>query len=112
MRHQTRGLGIARASTTTFVLALLCLSIRAAAGQEPAYRAPRLAGTSVPDLSGLWQALNTANWDIQAHGVQESPFPHLLGVYLAQPAGEGVVEGNEIPYRPEALAKKKANVER
>jgi hypothetical protein len=94
------------------VVVLAFLHGRPTAGQQQAYRAPRLAGTSSPDLSGLWQAMNTANWDIQAHGVRESPFPQLLGVYLAQPAGEGVVEGNEIPYRPEALAKKKANFER
>jgi len=51
-----------------------------------------------PDLQGIWQALNTAAWDIQDHSAQ-------LGV----PAGQGVVEGNEIPYRPEALKKKQEN---
>jgi hypothetical protein len=30
-------------------------------------------------------------------------------VWDAQPAGQGVVEGNELPYRPEALAKKQEN---
>jgi hypothetical protein len=112
MRDQSRGLRIARTSITTIVVALVLLGVRPSAGQAPTYRASRLAGTARPDLSGLWQALNTANWDIQAHGVAESPFPTLLGVWGAQPAGEGVVEGNEIPYRPEALAKKKANFER
>jgi hypothetical protein len=52
-----------------------------------------------PNLQGIWQALNTAAWDIQDHSAQ-------LGV----PAGQGVVEGNEIPYRPEALAKKRENL--
>ena len=111
MRNQSRGLRIAGATITTIVAALVLLNVRSAAGQTPSYRAPRLGATANPDLSGLWQALNTANWDIQAHGVRESPFPKLLGVEDAQPAGEGVVEGNEIPYRPEALAKKKANLE-
>jgi hypothetical protein len=111
MRDQSSGLRIARTAITTLVVALVLLGVRPSAGQAPTYRASRLAGTSRPDLSGLWQALNTANWDIQAHGVAESPFPRLLGVWGAQPAGEGVVEGNEIPYRPEALAKKKANFE-
>ena len=39
-----------------------------------------------PNLSGIWQATNTAAWDIQDHGPS-------LGV----PAGIGVVEGSEIP---------------
>jgi hypothetical protein len=34
-----------------------------------------------------------------------------LGAVGAVPAGLGVVEGNEIPYKPEALAKKKENQE-
>ena len=51
-----------------------------------------------PDLNGIWQALNTAAWDIQDHTGQ-------LGV----PPGQGVVEGNEIPYQPWAAAKKKEN---
>jgi hypothetical protein len=53
-----------------------------------------------PDLQGIWQVLNTAAWDIQDHAAR-------LGV----PAGKGVVEGNEIPYQPSALAKKKENFE-
>ena len=36
----------------------------------------------------------------------------MLGVWGAQPPGQGVVVGNEIPYRPEALAKKRENLER
>jgi hypothetical protein len=51
-----------------------------------------------PDLSGIWQALNTANVNIQDHVAQKGA-----------PAGQGVVEGNEIPYQPWALAKKKDN---
>src|SRR5579859_4146801 len=51
-----------------------------------------------PDLNGIWQALNTAAWDIQDHSGQ-------LGV----PPGQGVVEGNEIPYQPWAAAKKQEN---
>jgi hypothetical protein len=51
-----------------------------------------------PDLSGLWQVMNTANYDIEDH-------PASPGV----PAGMGVIEGNEIPYQPWALAKKQEN---
>jgi len=51
-----------------------------------------------PDLNGIWQAMNSASWDIQDHVGQ-------LGV----PPGLGVVEGNDIPYQPWALEKKMQN---
>src|SRR5262245_43224247 len=51
-----------------------------------------------PDFNGVWQALNTASWDIQDHGPG-----------LGLPPGEGVVEGNELPYQPAALEQKKKN---
>jgi hypothetical protein len=84
----------------------LCLAVTTASGQAQAYRAPR-AGDGRPNLNGIWQALNTAHWDIEAH----SAAPGLirdLGASSAVPGGLGVVEG-EIPYKPEALAKKKEN---
>jgi hypothetical protein len=88
---------------------------------QPVYHAPRTAGGK-PDLNGIWQALNEANYDIQAHvarpalAVRPGPYgpvpaaPVLaLGAVGAVPPGLGVVEGDEIPYKPEALAKKKEN---
>src|SRR5437879_10100158 len=48
-----------------------------------------------PNFSGIWQVLNSANLDLQDHGAQKDI-----------PAGQGVVEGGEIPYQPWALAKK------
>jgi hypothetical protein len=79
----------------------------ARAQNAPAYQAPRLKGTNYPDLNGLWQSLNEGNWDIQAHAAQ--PGPPQFGALFAEPAGTGIVEGNEIPYQPWALAKKKEN---
>jgi hypothetical protein len=102
----------AMAVATAAVIAIHLLTMRPSAAQGAAYRAPRFVGTTNPDLNGIWQAVNTANWDLQDHSAQPGPFPRLLGAWGAQPAGRGVVEGNEIPYRPEALAKKKANVEK
>jgi len=85
---------------------------RPQAGQQfPAtYRAPRLADGH-PDLNGIWQALVTANWDLQDHEAQPGPQPELSGAYAAGPAGQSIIEGGEIPYKPDALAKKKANFE-
>jgi hypothetical protein len=91
----------------TVITAGLLLAVAMAAAQAPAYRAPRTADGK-PNLNGIWQALNTAFWDIEAHpagpgAVQE------LGASVAIPGGLGVVDGGDIPYKPEALAKKKAN---
>ena len=51
-----------------------------------------------PDLSGFWQVLNSAAWDIRAHNAQD-------GI----PAGLGVVVGGEIPYQPWAAEQQQEN---
>ena len=59
-----------------------------------------------PDLSGIWQVVNSAHWDLQAHPGRLFPgLPPRFGVS----AGQSVVEGNEIPYQPWALKKKQEN---
>jgi hypothetical protein len=92
-------------------------------GQTPAYRAPRTAGGK-PDLNGIWQALNEANYDIEAHVARPAmalrPGPYgpvpaapvlALGAVGSVPPGLGVVEGGELPYQPSALSKRKENQE-
>lgn len=76
--------------------AAFCLMAGAASAQQP-YKAPRTADGQ-PDLRGIWQAMNTAVWNIQDH-------PGELGV----PAGQGIVEGNDLPYLPSALPKRQQN---
>ena len=90
----------------------LWLSAGPASGQVQVYRAPRLPGTSHPDLTGIWQAFVTANWNIEDHGAEAGPFPTLLGAWGAQPPGQSIVRGGEIPYRPAALARRAANFAR
>jgi hypothetical protein len=80
-------------------------------GQFPAYNPPRTADGK-PNLNGIWQALGTADWDIEAHQAKAGPFTELLGTYVAQPGGQGIVEGGTIPYLPSALARKKQNFEK
>ncbi len=61
-----------------------------------------------PNLNGIWQTLSTANWDLEDHPAAPGPF-FQLGAVGAIPSGQGVVEGGEIPYKPEALKQKEAN---
>ena len=72
-----------------------------AADRAPVYRAPRTADGK-PNLNGIWQSLNTANWDIQGHAARASQIV-ALGAAGAVPAGLGVVEGNELPYLAAAI---------
>ncbi len=85
--------------------------------------AARVAGK--PNFNGIWQANNTANWDLQTHAarpmvaqagrVANSVVPAApvvaLGALARVPGGMGVVEGEEIPYLPWAAARKKENLE-
>ncbi len=85
----------------------LLLVVTTATAQAPAYRAPR-APDGRPDLNGIWQALNTAHWDIEPHAAGPSVVREL-GTLSAVPGGLGVVDGDAIPYRPEALAARDEN---
>jgi hypothetical protein len=82
------------------VLALMPISSMGQTSTAAPYTPPRTADGH-PDLQGVWQAMNTAAEDLEAHNGR-------LGV----PAGQGVVEGTVIPYKPEALAKRKENFEK
>lgn len=89
--------------------AIVVGSVIPTSARAQGYRAPRTPD-GAPNLSGIWQAMNTANWDLQAHEARPGPVV-ALGASFSVPPGLGVVEGNEIPYLPAALAKKKTNGE-
>ena len=97
MRNRLVGSTMAAAGIAAFLGFSPLLSAQAPAAPAQARPLPRTADGK-PNLSGIWQVMNTAAWDIQDHSAQK-------GV----PGGQGVVEGNEIPYQPAALAKKKEN---
>ena len=80
---------------------------QAALAQQAEYRAPRTADGR-PDLNGIWQAINTANWNIEAHAAAPG-LSRELGAIAAVPPGLGVVDGGLIPYTPEALAQRNEN---
>ena len=88
-------------------LAALASTAPSTLAQTAAPRIPRMPDGK-PNFTGLWQYIGTANWDIQDHPAQAGPFPQL-GAIGAIPAGQGIVDGNEIPYRPEALARRQEN---
>jgi hypothetical protein len=83
------------------------VSSKAQAPAAQAYRAPRTPDGK-PNLNGIWQALNEANWDLEPHAAAQGTVL-ALGAQFSIPPGIGVVEGGSIPYKPEALAKKKEN---
>ena len=103
MRNQ---FGRLRMATTIAAVGFL-LALVMVTAQTPAYRAPRTPDGK-PNFNGIWQALNTAYWDIEAHAAGSGPVLEL-GASGAVPGGLGIVEGGELPYKPEALAKKKQN---
>ena len=62
------------------------------AGAPQSYRAPRTPD-GAPDLSGIWQANNAANWDLEAHAAKQGPV-FALGAAFSVPPGLGVVGGD------------------
>ena len=126
MRNRVRGFliagGLASAiAVTAFIAAAFAVQ---AQGQTQAYRAPRLPDGH-PDLNGIWEAVNSANYDLERHVARHAmatrPGPYgllpakevlYLGAVGAVPGGTGVVEGGEIPYKPQALKIRNENREK
>ena len=87
MKKLCRGWEIVRNAAITAVL-----MVGALPGQQPA-RIPRLPDGK-PNLSGIWQAMNTANWDLEEHAARPG-LVLALGAVGAEPGGPGVVDGDE-----------------
>ena len=106
---------------TILKVILVVVAVIPLAGQTT-YRAPRADGGK-PDLNGIWQTLNEANYDLEGHNARSAmalragpygPVPAApvlaLGAVGSVPPSLGVVEGDGIiPYKSEALIKKKEN---
>ncbi|MEQ1911260.1 MAG: hypothetical protein ABMA15_20745 [Vicinamibacterales bacterium] len=122
---------------STIVTALVAAVLGAGATFMATRPAEQAAGTvrtaraanGKPDFGGVWQAINEAHWDLQAHearpaivtqrGIYEYEYARVpaapvlaLGAAGGVPASLGVVQGDgQIPYKPEALAVKQSNGE-
>ena len=103
-------------------LSLMLLTVGAWSQSNEPYKAPRGPGGVNPDLNGVWQALNEANWDIERHMARASvqlragpmgpvaSIPTLrMGAVASVPPSLGVVVGGKLPYRPEAAQKRDEN---
>src|ERR1051325_5157912 len=84
---------MSRARASIVAAALVAVAPLSAAAQSLAR-----AADGKPERSGIWQAVNSAAWNILPHSAEP-------GV----PGGLGVVEGNEIPYTPAAAARQREN---
>ena len=89
---------------------ILWLAVTPTVGQALADKAPRTAGGE-PNLNGIWQSFSTANWDLEDHPAQPGTLSQL-GAIGAIPPGQGVVDGGEIPYKPEAAKRKRENFDK
>ncbi len=79
-----------------------------AQGRGAVQQPDRIAGR--PNLNGIWQAINTANWNLEDHSASATAF-WQLGAISAIPAGQSVIVDNNgvIPYTPAGLKKRAEN---
>jgi hypothetical protein len=62
-----------------------------------------------PKLDGVWQALGTANWNLEPHAAYQGA-TESLGAIGAVPPGLGVIQGGTtIPYLPQARELRRQN---
>lgn len=98
-----------------FIRLIAAAAILAAATAQAQQRPARPATVSGhPNFNGIWQAINTAYWNLEGHSVE--PYTKdpkefwQLGAIAVIPAGQSVLKGGgTIPYLPDALKKRDEN---
>jgi len=115
---------IAAVLATAVVTAAVSVSVTRLTGQSAR---PARTPDGKPNISGVWQVNNEANWDLQAHDArpgavtQQGVYPYAyaqvpaapvlaLGAAAIVPGSIGVVQGDrQIPYTAAAAARKAEN---
>src|SRR5688572_2200507 len=118
MRNRFTGAMVA--ATIAAAAAVVSLSVTPIAGQAPAAGQGRAGGAAAParlarigkapNVNGIYQAINSANWNLEDHSAADLKQFWQLGAIAAMPAGMSVLEGGgTIPYKPEGLKVREAN---
>ena len=103
-----RGARCGRGRWSQLVAALALCACRAP-DRRTRQAAPRRVGGH-PNLNGIWQAMNSAHWNLEGHAASQLKDFWRLGATSAPiPAGQSVVKEGKIPYLPEALARRDEN---
>src|SRR6187399_1514818 len=79
-------------------------------GAQPAAaaRPARIGGH--PNFNGVWQALNSATWNLEAHSASGISQAWQIGAIASVPPGKSMLKGGgTIPYTPEALKQRDEN---
>lgn len=85
-----------------FIGATLAAALMSAAWGQELERPATIEGH--PNFNGIWQALNGAYWDLEAHSAVALDKFWKMGAIAAIPAGKSMLKGGgKIPYKPEAL---------
>ena len=106
------------------IAGVIAVSLMAATSTFADNYKPKRTADGKPDFNGVWQTTGRANYDIEPHSasaamaLREGPFVPVpakevvaLGAVGSVPASLGIVEGDKIPYKPEALKQRDANKE-
>jgi hypothetical protein len=90
-RHST-------AASSALIAAWMALSSQSFGADAPAQPAVARSVDGKPDFSGVWESISGADYDLEPHAGRADA-----------PPGAGVVEGSYLPYREDALARRRAN---